>query len=115
MQCKLCGKWYVQTDEDGLCMQCRTKLKKMENDRWVSVDDHLPPEHDSIFKKFKGTDKWCAGMFETISCDVIVSIKFGDGTKRTETARTKDGRWSGLPETGHPIVTHWQPFPKPYE
>lgn len=90
-------------------------MELVENEEWVSVEDHLPPEHDSIFKKYKGTDKWCAGMFETISCDVIVSMTFGDGTKKTGAARTKDGQWKGLPEVGHPVVTHWMPFPKPYK
>lgn len=87
----------------------------MEENRWVSVDDHLPPEHDSIFKKLLKTDKWVDGMYRSESCDVIVSVKFGDGTRKTGATRTNDGHWVGLPSIGHPIVTHWRPFPKPYE
>lgn len=85
----------------------------IDQEAWVSVDDHLPPEHDSIFKKFKGTDKWVDGMFESLSDDVIVSVKFGDGTKKTYPAHTTDGIWRALPKIGHPVVTHWMPFPEP--
>lgn len=85
----------------------------IDREAWVSVDDHLPPEHDSIFKKFKGTDKWVDGMFESLSDDAIVSVKFGDGTKKTYAAHTKDGIWSALPKVGHPVVTHWMPLPEP--
>lgn len=95
---------------------CRLAVKALrETGAWVSVDEHFPPEHDSIFKKFEGTDKWVAGMFESLSDDVIVSVKFEDGTKKTYSAHTIDGVWSGLPKIGHPVVTHWMPFPKPTE
>lgn len=85
----------------------------IDREKWVSVEDHLPPEHDSIFKRYKGTDKWVDGMFESLSEDVIVSVKFGDGKKKTYSAHTKEGKWTGLPQFGHPVVTHWMPFPDP--
>ena len=90
-----------------------TKLRNTQ--KWIKVKDDMPKEHDSIFKKFKNTDKWATGMFETISDDVIVTVKFKDGTKKTYSAVTKDGEWSGLPVIGNPIVTHWMPFPDPAE
>lgn len=80
---------------------------------WISVDDHLPPEHDSIFKKLIDPDKWAPGMFSSISDDVIVSVRFSDGTKKTGSTHTKDGHWVGLPAVGAPVVTHWMPFPGP--
>lgn len=83
--------------------------------KWIKVKDDMPKERDSIFKKFKNTDKWTLGMFETISDDVIVTVRFKDGTKKTYSAVTTDGEWSGLPVIGNPIVTHWMPFPDPAE
>lgn len=84
-------------------------------DKWVNVKDQLPPEHTSIFASFKGTNKWIEGMFENISEDVLVTVKFEDGSKKTCTAHTRDGIWSRIPQVGHPVVTHWIPFPKPAE
>ena len=57
--------------------------------------------------------KWADGMFKSMSDDVIVSVRFSDGTKKTGWARTKDGHWVGLPVIGCPVVTHWMPFPEP--
>lgn len=84
--------------------------------KWISVKDDMPKEHDSIFKKLKGTKKWFDGMFETISEDVNVAVKFSNGTKKTYTAHTRDGKWAGnLPEIGNPVITHWMPLPEPPE
>lgn len=80
---------------------------------WISVDDRLPIEHDSIFKKFIDAENWRAGLFKTLSDDVIVAVKFADGTKKTGVTYTKDGVWAGLPSIGCPIVTHWLPMPEP--
>lgn len=90
---------------------------RADRSKWISVDDHLPPEHESIFKKLIDEEKWrkgVEGMWQSESDDVIVSVRFADGTKKTGQARTKDGHWTGLPTIGCPIVTHWRPFPKPY-
>lgn len=81
---------------------------------WISVEERLPAEHDSIFKKFIEEGKWREGMFQTLSDDVIVAVKFADGTKRVGVTRTKDGIWTGLP-IGCPVVTHWMPLPEPPE
>ena len=80
---------------------------------WVSVEEGMPKEHDSIFKKLMAPDKWGPGMFERLSDDVIVAVKFADGTRRSGFARTKDGIWAGLPSIGCPVVTHWMPMPEP--
>ena len=80
---------------------------------WVSVEDNMPPERDSIFKRFKGTPKWKPVLFEKISDTVNVAVEFKDGTRKTCSAHTTDGEWRGLPEVGNPIVTHWMPLPEP--
>lgn len=79
--------------------------------RWIRVEDDMPPEHDSLFKKFKGTPKWLAGMYETISDDVNAVVRFEDGTRKIYTLHTADGTWRHLPIIGNPIVTHWAPLP----
>lgn len=35
-----------------------------EENEWIPVDTAMPREYDSIFRKFKGTDKWLPAMFE---------------------------------------------------
>lgn len=81
--------------------------------QWIRVEDDMPPEYESVFKKFKSTPKWLAGMYETISDDVNAVVKFEDGTKKIYTLHTADGKWSHLPILGKPIVTHWMPLPEP--
>ena len=81
--------------------------------QWIRVEDDMPPEYESVFKKFKSTPKWLAGMYETISDDVNAVVKFEDGTKKIYTLHTADGKWNHLPILGKPIVTHWMPLPEP--
>ena len=78
---------------------------------WVSVEEGMPKEHDSIFKKLMGPDKWGPGMFERLSDDVIVAVKFADGTRRSGFARTKVVIWAGLPSIGCHVGTHWLRLP----
>ena len=93
------------------------RLRNMvEDSKWISVKDHLPPERDSIFKKLIGLEKWregIEGLCQRESDYVIVSVRFSDGTEKTGRARTEDGHWVELPTIGCPVVTHWRPFPKP--
>lgn len=79
---------------------------------WISVEDRLPEEHESIFAKAYGTKRWADGMFRTISADVLACIAFDDGRKKTMTLRTHDGTWAlSSVHRGH--VTHWMPLPEP--
>ena len=80
---------------------------------WISVKDGMPKEHDSVFKRFKGTLYWAEQMFESISDDVNVAVMFEDGKRKTYTAHTADGKWKGLPKIGGLVVTHWMPLPEP--
>ena len=63
-----------------------------EADPWIMCSDRMPEEHDSIFAKAKGTDKWDASMFEKKSDNVIVTVEFKDGTRMTKVSRTLDGK-----------------------
>ena len=81
---------------------------------WISVEDSLPPEHDTIFAKLYGTDKWRNVMFRKMSDDVRVVKVFRDGTRRVHHDHTVDGVWASErkgPDTyGH--VTHWMANPE---
>lgn len=85
----------------------------MEN-RWIPVSERMPKEHDSVFARLKGTNKWSESMFEKTSYKVIVTVKYADGTLLTETAYTTDGKWKLTHPTFNGTVIAWQPFPDPY-
>ena len=89
-------------------------MLKAQEPHWISVEDGLPQEHDTIFAKLYGTDKWRDCMFLKVSDDVRVVKVFRDGTKRVHHDHTVDGRWEserkGLDVYGH--VTHWMPNPE---
>lgn len=84
--------------------------------QWIPCSERLPEERESIFKKAKGTDKWDPEMFESISDDFNVTVEFEDGTRKTMTSHTTDGKWSC--EKNYIIkmkVIAWQPLPEPYK
>lgn len=85
------------------------------NDGWIPVEDGLPEEHDSIFAKFKGTDMWSNAMFGKSSDEVNVTFEFEDGTRKTGTSYTIDGKWKC--EKGNCAVKRkvvaWRPIPEP--
>ena len=83
---------------------------------WIPCEVEMPKEHDSMFAKLKGTDKWSSGMFEKISDEVNVTIELQDGSRITRTLNTIDGKWDV--ETNPWLkqkVIAWQPLPEPYK
>jgi len=109
-------KWvpmFEQYNTPAAIQDAITLLKAQES-HWISVEDGLPQEHDTIFAKLYGTDKWRDCMFLKVSDDVRVVKVFRDGTKRVHHDHTVDGRWEserkGLDVYGH--VTHWMPNPE---
>ena len=93
---------------------------KFENEQpktdWIPCEVEMPKEHDSMFAKLKGTDKWSSGMFEKISDEVNVTIELQDGSRITRTSNTIDGKWEV--ETNPWLkqkVIAWQPLPQPYK
>ncbi|MEF2781831.1 MAG: hypothetical protein U0N20_01895 [Clostridium sp.] len=87
-------------------------MPKVNN--WIPVEVAMPPEHDSMFAKLKGTDKWADAMFEKISDDVNVTIEFEDGKRITRTMHTIDGEWKGNYFQKFKVVA-WMPLPEKYE
>ena len=83
--------------------------KKHGGECWIPVSERLPPEHDTIFAKLKGTDKWRDAMFAKASDDVRVVFRFEDGTRKVGHNHTIDGVWDCEKPNRYPkrTVTHW--------
>ena len=79
---------------------------------WVKCSDKMPEEHDTIFAKFKGTNKWKSAMFEKMSEDVRVVVVFEDGTRMVHHSYTVDGKWDIEKKLPKRTVTHWMPNPE---
>lgn len=80
---------------------------------WISVEDRMPEERETIFAKFWGTDKWKDGMFRYKSPTVIVYVQFDDGGKLVKPAYTVDGVWKFPYAMKRYKITHWMPLPEP--
>ena len=80
---------------------------------WIPVTDRLPDEHESLFARYKGTDKWRNAMFTTISDRVIVCAEYENGKRIVKTANTVDGVWKVKDIFSPCRVTHWMPMPHP--
>ena len=82
---------------------------------WPDWQHGKPPEHESIFYKFKGTDKWQPGMFEMTSGEVLVTIEVPGGRRYVVTDCTIDGKWHGDLHTSGRKVLAWAKLPKPFK
>lgn len=81
---------------------------------WVYFKDKMPEEHDSMFTKYYGTDKWKHGMFRTVRHNLLFTIehkkqrivvdgRMVDGKPMCEYARM-------YPDTKY---IAWMPYPEP--
>ena len=78
---------------------------------WISVKDGTPDEHDSIFAKHPHMSKY---VWAKESDDVIVYVRFPNGSGRSTEGRLRDGEWhTKISPTLEPVVTHWMPLPEP--
>ena len=73
----------------------------------------MPPEHESMFAKFKGTEQWMPGMFETVSDEVLVTVEFPGGERYTATAYTTDVEWLDSYESIEGRIVAWTEMPTP--
>lgn len=117
--------WYTEQSEkeDVYCEgwnDCNRgwmqRIEKMPRvGEWTPCSEDMPAEHESIFARFKGTSKWMKGMFEKRSDDVIVTVKFTDGTRKTMAMHTTDGEWRTSDLPVHHEVIAWKPLPPAYK
>jgi hypothetical protein len=91
--------------------------KKDAAPRWILVTKDMPPEHDTMFAKYWGTDRWNKYMFRKRSDLVEVTVELDDGTRVTEASRTRDGKWAIEEEHGfvHKKVVAWKPMSAPWK
>lgn len=82
---------------------------------WIPISERLPEEHDSIFAKLYGTDKWDSNLWRTVSNRVIVTVKRDDGTRFVKESHTRDGEWADEKKCIDCKVIAWMPMPEPYK
>ena len=82
---------------------------------WIPVTERLPEEHESIFAKFYGTDRWDNNLWRARSEEVLVCIEYDDGSRSVTTSFTLDGKWRiERRRVLHDFkVIAWMPLPKP--
>ena len=86
---------------------------KADSFEWIPVSEGLPKEHDSVFAKLYGTDKWTSALWRTTSNIVIATIKYNKGTVIVKEAFTRDGEWNVEKRNTNCKVIAWMPMPKP--
>lgn len=82
--------------------------------KWILCSERMPDEHDSIFSRFYGTEKWRDAMFRKTSKTVIITVEHLDGTRQTAPCHTIDGEWNQSMK-GMGKVLAWLPLPEPYK
>lgn len=90
---------------------------KADSFEWIPVSEKLPDEHDSIFAKLYGTDKWNDMLWRKRSMEVLVTIEYEDGTRSVTSSYSIDGKWKveKLVNLSKCKVVAWKPLPKPYK
>lgn len=105
---------FLEGDDRSICYDIIQRQPTIGG--WVSVEDRLPEEHDSMFAKLYGTSKWNSAMWRTESDRVLVAILFPDGTRTVDKGKLEDGEWrTGVARVLPQKVTHWAVWPEPPE
>ena len=107
-----CANCELVQDDGDLHEMYTDVIALLKEQNWVKCSDRMPEEHDSIFAKLKGTDKWRSAMFEKSSDDVRIVEVFEDGTRRVYHSHTIDGKWDIENKLRKRTVTHWMPNPE---
>jgi len=93
------------------------QIEKEDMSKWIPVSESMPEEHDSIFAKYIGTDKWSRYMFAKISDRVLVTRLYPDGSKLVRESHTIDGgQWTSKSRLDDKsTVVAWMPLPEPWK
>ena len=100
--------------EDAWALTCVDNAPTIEPRKWIPCSERLPEEHDSIFSRFYGTEKWRDAMFRKTSKTVIITVEHLDGTRQTAPCHTIDGEWNQSSK-GRGKVLAWMPLPEPWK
>lgn len=77
------------TPEQVIEMQMDWVAMKATYTKWIPVTERLPEEHDSIFAKFKATEKWKNDFLRTLRGAKTVNRKYAQQQKQeTENGKT---------------------------
>ena len=77
------------TPEQVIEMQMDWVAMKATYTKWIPVTERLPKEHDSIFAKFKATEKWKNDFLRTLRGAKTVNRKYAQQQKQeTENGKT---------------------------
>lgn len=90
-------------------------IHALKETQWIPCSERLPKERDSMFARWKGTDKWTKEMFEKRSDTVIATIEYSNGERTVAPAHTTDGKWRCdciIGDDGEVIA--WMLLPEPY-
>lgn len=92
-------------------------VNQVDSFEWIPISEKLPDEHDSIFARLYGTDKWDDAFWRTKSKEVLVTIEYEDGTRIVKSSHTTDGKWAleKRATLSEFKVVAWIPFPEPYK
>lgn len=109
------GKPMNEDTEHALCLQ--ELVDKADSFEWIPVSERLPEEHDSIFAKLYGTDRWGNNLWRARSEEVLVTLEYEDGIRTVKSLHTTDGKWWIEKETtlSKFKVIAWMPMPEPYK
>lgn len=88
-------------------------LDFLKEQSWISVEDEMPEERETIFAKFRGTDKWNGNMCMRMSDDVRVLVEYDNGCRAIHHDHTVDGKWKLENPTHYPHcrVLYWMKNP----
>lgn len=107
--------FYLLREADRAITFLSAELEKKENGGWIKCSERMPEEHDSCLAKWYGTNRWTDVMWRKQSDDVLVTMEFEDGTRKTEKMKTHDGKWFYDIYVVKFNVVAWKPLPEPYK
>lgn len=90
-------------------------VDKADSFEWIPVSERLPEEHDSIFAKLYGTDKWDSKLHRTVSNRVLVTVQRDDDTRFVKESHTCDGEWADEKKCINYKVIAWMELPEAYK
>lgn len=101
----------------GAMALLRKLVNKADSFAWIPISEKLPDEHDSIFARLYGTDKWDDAFWRTRSKEVLVTIEYENGERTVKSSHTTDGKWwieKGTTLSKFKVIA-WMPMPEPYK